>query len=50
MNAEPMEFLKKYFSGYTANMIPTASFVDFLTTEYNTLWSEPQAQGKIALM
>lgn len=40
-----MEFLKKYFSGYTASMVPSVAFVDFLSKEYSNLWTESQVQG-----
>lgn len=41
-----MEFLKKYFSGYSASQVPTVTFVDYLTKEFSSLWTESQASGK----
>ena len=41
-----MEFLKKYFSGYSASQVPTVTFVDYLTKEFSSLWTETQANGK----
>lgn len=46
MHPEAMEFLKKYFSGYSASQVPTVTFVDYLTKEYSSLWTETQASGK----
>jgi hypothetical protein len=45
MHSEPMEFLKKYFSGYSASNVPSPAFVDFLSKEFSSLWTESQAQG-----
>lgn len=39
MHPEAMEFLKKYFSGYSASQVPTVTFVDYLTKEFSSLWT-----------
>lgn len=49
MHPEPMEFLKKYFSGYSASTVPSTAFIDFLSKEYSSLWTESQAQGTISI-
>jgi hypothetical protein len=46
MHPEAMEFLKKYFSGYSASHVPTVTFIDYLSKEFSSLWTESQAKGK----